>query len=35
MVGGVQRIYDGGLGPSAQSDDSKPEQVRASQAMYL
>jgi hypothetical protein len=28
MVDGIQRIYDGGWDPSAQIDNSKPEQVK-------
>jgi hypothetical protein len=34
MVGGIQRIHDGGWDPSAQSGGSKSAQVRASEAMY-
>jgi hypothetical protein len=33
LVGGIQRIYDGGWDPSGESDNSKSEQARASQPL--
>jgi hypothetical protein len=32
LVDGIQRMYDGGWNPSAESDNSKSEQVRGSQS---